>query len=919
MTTKGFVGRRNELIDIKNWLQRPTGGLVLVTGGGGIGKTFLLQKLREEYSVNNHFVVEYFDLAEQPAAMINQLVHLVHTIGFEKFPKFKEKINNLGYQSSKSDQMYPREIDEAVDTGIQEVSAYLHDHNKKLLLLTDTFEIALKYNAYEDQRVNKTYEKLMGIPGTYFVIASRDKQNDSSVVEEVYPVMQGLFGSDSILHITLSGFSEREADDLFAVLDDHQMISKEMRKKLYLLTGGRPILLSLAVQWLQKGNPLRIMVEKSLSELRQVVESEEAQRELLKRFEFELVSIIRPPKPPLDVALLYMAHLDRRMDGQLLSLLLGISSTEAEELLNSLLQLPFVKEFVGSIPPKCTLHDEMSILVNKYAWQYLDVSGEERRKLTEMVIQQYYEPLIKAIKQQKKDLLQLDQQSTILQAVQAGENDWERWLLEAEALYYWLKVSKEDGYTYFDQLYYDKEKSNIRDQFLIDELKRAGAYDEVKIALRKADDLRRRGQNEEARGICWPILERDDLNTVDRIHAHTILGLIDSESSPLDAEANFQKALELSQSINDLRVQAILHNNFGRLYRNTSRLEKSVEHFKQALELAKRSGNPEMVSTARNNLAWTYRLEGNLVDADVLCRLAITEHRKRGQERLLAYAYLTKADIDRDRGDLQNSERHAQLALDIFSRLEDIEGKALTYRSLANIARYSQNFEQALRYLRTAILLAEKAKSLPILASLYQRYGRAVRHYVIFLQAKSGNTSERIYGPNQNQESDLFEDALIALQQSIKLAEQTRNPWEGARSQLEIALIMMLQPELYNETELSKLLDKVWQTASALNDELLMGYVYENRARIEMRNKKYLEAGRAFGDAALHIAKRTGHETTRAFDRLHNMLLDDPLSNEQRDALATGILESLSQQNCEDSLILIALTNICEEILASPI
>jgi tetratricopeptide (TPR) repeat protein len=265
------------------------------------------------------------------------------------------------------------------------------------------------------------------------------------------------------------------------------------------------------------------------------------------------------------------------------------------------------------------------------------------------------------------------------------------------------------------------------------------------------------------------------VDIVDRIHAYTTLGLIDAEGKPTDAEVNFQKALELSQSVNDRRVQAILHNNLGRLYRNLSQLEKSIEHFKEALELAKQSTNFEMATTARNNLAWTYRLDGNLIEADALCRLAIAENRRRGQERPLAYAYLTKADLDRDRGDLHNAEKHAKQALDIFSRLEDVEGKVQAYRTLAIICRILQNFDQAFQYLRAGIDMVEKRNSVPLLASLKQLYGRAMRHYATHLQS---NTPKR-----RAEQTKLFEEALEALQMSIELSEQTKS-WEVARSQI---------------------------------------------------------------------------------------------------------------------------------------
>lgn len=915
MTIKGFVGRKAELARIDDWLQRPGGRLVLITGVGGIGKTSLLQKIQQKYSKTGRFVVEYFDLAEQPVAMINQAVHLARSLGLENFPRFRQAINNLVVPTDELDQTYEKQINEAVDICLQEATSFLQASRKRLLLITDTFEIALKYAAYEDQRVKITYEKLVRrIRDTCFIIAGRDQADDDSVVKSVYPLMQELFGDANILQVPLSGFDESEIQDFFAELDPHQLIPQEMREKLHLLTGGRPILLTLAVEWLQKNIPLPVMIEKSREDLLELVKSEESRKELLRSFEFELVSRVRQLETPLDIAILYMAQINRRTDAQMLSVLLNFDATEAEVLMKSLLDLSFVKEFVGSMPPKCTLHDEMAVLVNKYAWEYLDISGEERKRLTEKVVDQYYLQRINSIRQRKQDLLKQESQATLLQNVESRESDWERWLLEAEALSYWLKVSKEAGYAYFDKLYYDREGSEIRDQFLTDELQRAGAYHEEKIALRDADDLRRHGKNEEARQKCLAVLSKETVSIADQIHARNTLGLIDLQSVPIVAAENFDKALALAEAANDPYMQSIIHNNLGRLYRNTSALEKAVLHYKKALELAKLSNNLETVSTARNNLASTYRLNGNLIEADALCRLSIAEHRRRGQERPLAYAYLTKADIDRDRGDLQNADKHAKQALEIFSRLEDVEGKVQAYRTLAVISRILQNFDQSFEYLRAGIDMVEKRNSLQLLASLKQLYGRAMRHYATYLQS-----NPTVIGNKRRPDrSKLFGDALDALQTSISLAEQTRNPWEVARSQLEIVLIKILNPELYNEEELNKILGDVLKKAVELQDELLIGYVYENRARIAMRNKKYFEAGKAFGDAACHMANRTGQEATRAFDRLHNELLDDALTNEERDELARGLLEQLSPEDCGQNPSLMALQTMCNEILASP-
>ncbi len=230
MTTKTFVGRSKEIFQINNWMQSSPEGLILITGAGGIGKTSLLQEIKRENLSGANFAVEYFDLSEQPFAVVNLAVHLANSLGLENFPEFQRKINNL----SKSYNSYTGNLDDVLDTCVHEATAFLDQQGKKLLHITDTFEIALKYHFYEDERVKKAYEKLRNIPGTCFVIAGRDKSDDSEVSEEIISILGGVFKKDEILSVPLSGFDETESKDFFKEYDQHSIIPVELREKLQL-------------------------------------------------------------------------------------------------------------------------------------------------------------------------------------------------------------------------------------------------------------------------------------------------------------------------------------------------------------------------------------------------------------------------------------------------------------------------------------------------------------------------------------------------------------------------------------------------------------------------------------------------------------------------------------------------------------
>jgi hypothetical protein len=217
-----------------------------------------------------------------------------------------------------------------------------------------------------------------------------------------------------------------------------------------------------------------------------------------------------------------------------------------------------------------------------------------------------------------------------------------------------------------------------------------------------------------------------------------------------------------------------------------------------------------------------------------------------------------------------------------------------------------------LESLREGIKLAEGNS--PVLASLYQLYGRTYRHYASYLrdERKNGGVDRT------KDETVYFSEALKALLKSIDISRKIGNRWEIARSQLEITLVMILSQASYNESELNGLLDQVWQTANDLDDNLLKVYVCENRARLALRKEDYAGAGRAIGEAAYHISKRTGVETPRAFARFHNFLLSPDLSSEQSYALAKGTKEQLQNPEYQDRLDhpkLTALINLCDEVI----
>ena len=799
-----FVGRKQELALINEWADKwGTQQVILVQGPGGVGKTFLLQKVAQTYQKKINFAVVYYDLAEQPSGTLQEAVHLAESLGWEHFPEFRSTINDLASgRYDIADIRLPQLEREAFGAGIKELTEFVQQ--KRLLRITDTLEVIMPQRS----KAKEFYQYLRAIPNALFVSAGRDARRFQPELEES-------FGPDRVACIDLKGFDRVEADEFFAEVDTAGLVAPDLRAKLHLLTNGRPVLLSLALEWLSRQVPLPEITEQSLQDLEALPENR--LNDLRERFEFELVDLVRQLQGPLDRAVLYMAHIGRRNNAHILSVLLDVPLPEAQALVQQLTELSFVKynPYTGS----CLLHDEMKNLVNKHAWPYVDPMGEVRQGLARKIITHYYEPRINELTQQIKARIESDKGPIHRSLI--SEAEWECWRLEAECLHYHLKVSEKDGAAFFEGRFHEARSSNhiMRIQFLLGVMEMAEAVSLRALEPRQAEALLLRGEAAQARKICENILASANSSVESLITAHVTLGRMGASTDPHQAHQHYQIALELAQEKKDDRIIGILHNNVGQLYRLTGQLGQAVYHYQQAIEYSRRAGHQAMTASATNNLAYIYRLQGNLAEGDVMCRVALAQRRKLGLERDLAYSYLTKAEIDGDKGDLESAEHYTKLALRSFDKLDEIRGQIMSYLSLANIHRLLGQYEDAEAYLQHGIGLAVQINDEPLLANLLNVYGREQRSRALSAdEPENGNRAEK--------RASLLNQAQEYLERSLALAEQYGDLWLLTRSQLELALTYFLG-RLRPEDQVLEMLNHVWENASrakpVLGEEHVLG------------------------------------------------------------------------------------------------
>ena len=877
-----FVGRHQELALIEKWSKQwNTTHWILIGGEGGIGKTFLLNKVLNHYADKDNYTVVHYDLSEQPPGTLREALHIVESIGWQHFPHFEKEINHLNSGAVDIADVRLSQLEQqALMTLMDELRDYLHD--KRLIRLTDTLDIAA--NTPSPRPPFYTYGQ--HIPNLLGITAGRK-------AKEHLPKMQHALGKDNVTYIELNSFTPDESRAFFAEIDADDFIPHPLRTKLHFLTDGRPILLSLAAEWLAHDVALPEIVEQPLSTLQDLPAADRAA--LRERFQFELVNRVRQLSTPLDRAILYIAHVDRRSDEDILAVLLAISEDAAEDVIEALATLSFVK--YNHRTDSCMLHDEMKVLVNRYAWPYVDPTGDIRHELTRTIIDHYYKPRIAKLAQSA-----YASEPTRGQPVRRTEispAEWEMWRLEAECLHYHLALSQEQGFAYFEEHFAAAHRNNhlIRMQFLIGEMEavdphiRNRMYD--RIELRRAESLRLSGQLDAARNIGERTLSDAHTSPENHLSAHITLGWIAAKTDPTQAIAHFSEALQHAQEQDNARLEGVLYNNLGQIHQATGKFDAAIAHYQNAVRVSQQVGNPILVASAKNNMAYVYRLQGNLTTADAICRVALVQRRKLHLERDLAFSYLTKAAIDRDKGDLESAERYIKLALRIFDKVDEKRGQAMAYNSLANIHRHLNQYRRATSYLERAEALALQLQDEPLLATVYDIYGREQRDHAAYLQEFNGDNKEQI--------THLFANATRYLAKNRELCAKYDNPWLLIRAEYELALTHFLNHTRTHAQILAQIAD-VQQKAAQIGYSLIQGYIEELRGEIAFRENDHTVAARHFGLAAPFIGQFSGREAARFFDRIADYLLDINLTPEQTQLLACGILNVIGVSATADEL-----------------
>jgi tetratricopeptide (TPR) repeat protein len=746
---KLFVGRERELKQITGILDsgKPAKWLIQIHGDGGIGKTRLLESLRDEIKRGGRKkmwrctdLIDFYKTSNRTT--FGLLAEMARQLGRESFPQF-EKQREASWEvltTNPDPSLYQDAVHRVTNAFFEDWRKLLQD-GAHLLLLFDTCEEMHDLAAWVMQTLLPELLKIqqeIQADSTNFhlqtvtVWAGRDPLPFPEECEKY------------LLSIELAPLSLAEVKEFFKLAHWFpRKIKLAQLEQLNIRCGGRPLYVALSCDWLKNGaGVIDDLLGNHIP------------------FEEKLISWISPLKDLPSDAILNAALAWQRMEAGLLAKLLAIAENEARSLLQELGEFSFVKyrppekSFEGSFQ----LHDEMRDLVKQRFW--MQASDLTVKKRLQEIIDWYKTRIGKP---------------ELLAGKERPKTDEERAML-AEYVYYQCERDPNAGSQAGECLF--KRSIHYVDLAFCELLNHEISRFEDKLSNARKDQLRfqqalvafRKDDYAWANQLWHSLLRRPDCD--EKLKGTCLMMLVESQSYTGDyqealahaeeAEKIYTTLLQQSDPEKERRNLIVkelgqLYHNWGYAYRVKGQLDEALKYYEKSLE---RGGTEKNIARILNNIGYVHFLHDDTEKAVTYVGKALQIRHDLGIAYELGLGSNTLGMIMEGMGRIDDAADLYRKAYNYFEAAGSDRGLALVQISLGRLMRVTNNFGQALEYLLSAAGVLEKKGDTAYLIVALNEIGCAYRQQA---------TAEA------QAETATREQAAKYLQQSLELGKQINN------------------------------------------------------------------------------------------------------------------------------------------------
>lgn len=840
-----FIGHNQEVETFTTWLdtdyQRRKNILFfhdathIAQQKGGVGKTWLLHKCaalaqqkRPDLAV---VIIDFFSINDRDNIEIaRRIVERLQATNPSWNPAdFRQALNDYYSALHNNTDLTDTQarLYKALISDIEKLDKSLPAGTTKLLLCFDTYELVEPHPSIAVLGSTQLFPDTYHFHHIGIVIAGRNKPDWEQ------PNWKGR--KDEVQCIPIQPFNQQEMVD-YINANCHTV--KELHanqpevQKLYLRTQGRPILVGLATDILNK----HILTLEQLCATGNL------------NFEEHLVLQINKLENPINLVVLFMAHIYHRFNPDLLAWLftyqLGIQNQvgnfSSKKLFGELGELTFVR--LSSSGEDVALHDEMRRLVLTYNWKVQEEGepGKLRRDLSFGAIG-YYEN-----ENQKLTTSEKMRQTNIV-----------------ELLYHKLYVDRDSGFLFFEE-HFKKAINQWQQAFARSLLQEVKKYEdrlsqEQKYSLLQNEALLL-AQEEDHSGAIALLQHLENLareNSANWLTNERLADLLFEKGNSYLEMSRFEEAitclnkcLEINEQGENKSRQAMILVRLGYIYRRQGELDKAADYYQQGLELYKERKNRRGYAEVLHSIGILTRIQGKFEEA-----LRQTSAALRIRQELLAQGFTSEIAVALSLGsigttylklgELIQAQRYFQEAFDIYERNRYRKGMAMMYNRFGQVAMEKSDNDTALSWFKKAFVEAVGIDAEAEINSL-NKQGR------VLMAQKS------------------FEEAIPYFTRAIERANEIHDYYQRAESLIDLAAAY---ERLEQYAPARKALFETETITARYRYFYLLGQVENLRGDHWYKEKDYLTAFGHYGQYCYNMARYNATEYERAVRKTTSILL----------------------------------------------
>jgi tetratricopeptide (TPR) repeat protein len=223
---------------------------------------------------------------------------------------------------------------------------------------------------------------------------------------------------------------------------------------------------------------------------------------------------------------------------------------------------------------------------------------------------------------------------------------------------------------------------------------------------------------------------------------------------------SYQKALAISESINDLFSKAVDINNIAGIYMHWENYEMAMDYYRRALDMFMNTGRHDQAEITMNNIAFILQKQGNLDAALTMYRESLAIALDLGRTGSVAVKMGNLGGLYFELGNYDSAIYYQKESLRLSKELGRKFSECASLQSLAGIYLAKGNLEEARRYIDEALPCARSIQAKTILEKSYQHKSD--------LYEKLGDSQQALEAYRKHV---AYKDSIFTLKNKEKLDE----------------------------------------------------------------------------------------------------------------------------------------------------